>query len=84
MSYGTVGRILRDVLKWKAYMPHSEQAVSPANKESRLAASTFWLVFEDEWLERVIRMNKKWFTLKQSPNEQDERFRASGKPSPIS
>ena len=48
LSYGTIWKILRKDLKWKAYRPHLTQCLSPANKESRLAACTFWLTFEEE------------------------------------
>ena len=46
LSFGTIWKILRKVLKWKAYRPHLVQVLSPANMESRVAACSFWLTFE--------------------------------------
>ena len=58
LSFGTIWKILRKVLKWKAYRPHLVQVLSPANMESRVAACSFWLSFEEEWFERVIWSEK--------------------------
>ena len=38
LSYGTVRRILRKTLHWKAYKSHITQGLIQANKDSRLAA----------------------------------------------
>ena len=80
LSYGSIWRILRKNLKWKAYRPHLTQCLSPANMESRLAACTFWLTFEDDWFQRVIWSDEKWFVLKQSPNKQICRYWAPSNP----
>ena len=74
LSFGTIWRILRKVLKWKAYRPHLVQVLSPANMESRVAACSFWLSFEEEWFERVLWSDEKWFVLQNSPNKQTNRF----------
>ena len=74
LSFGTIWRILRKVLKWKAYRPHLTQVLSPANMESRVAACSFWLSFEEEWFERVIWSDEKWFVLQNCPNKQTNRF----------
>ena len=68
MSIGKVWNILRKSLKWKPYRPHLGQILSPANKESRLAACMFWLTFTEEWFEKVCWSDEKWFVLHQSPN----------------
>ena len=68
------------VLKWKAYRPHLVQVLSPANMESRVAACSFWLSFEEEWFERVIWSDEKWFVLQNSPNKQTNRFWAPFNP----
>ena len=80
LSYGAIWIILRKNLKWRAYRPHLTQCLSPANKESRLAACTFWLTFEEEWFQRVIWSDEKWFVLKQSPNKQICRYWAPSNP----
>ena len=80
LSYGAIWKILRKNLKWRAYRPHLTQCLSPANMESRLAACTFWLKFEEEWFQRVIWSDEKWFVLKQSPNKQICRHWAPSNP----
>ena len=74
LSVGTVWNILRRQLKWKCYRPHRVQCLSPANKEARLSACQFWLTFSEEWFERVIWTDEKWFVLEQSPNSQNDRY----------
>ena len=54
MSYGQVWKILRKSLKGWSHRPHLAQVLSPANKESRLAACTFWLNFTEEQFEREM------------------------------
>ena len=54
MSYGQVWKILRKSLKGWSHRPHLVQVLSPANKESRLAACTFWLNFTEEQFEREM------------------------------
>jgi hypothetical protein len=80
MSFGSTWRILRNKLKWKSYRLHEVQALSQANKESRFTACTYWLTFEEEWFERVIWTDEKWFVLRQSPNRQVDRFWAPANP----
>ena len=72
LSYGQVWRILRKVLKWRAYSTHLVQILSPANKESRVAACTFWLNFTAEQFERVLCSDEKWFVLHQAPNRKND------------
>ena len=50
------------------------QPFSAANKQSRMDACKFWLSFEEEWFERVIWSNEKWFVLNQSPHSQNDRY----------
>ena len=37
-------------------------------------ACRFWLTFEEEWFERVIWSDEKWFVLNQSPHSQNDRY----------
>ena len=71
MSFGKVWRILRSALKWKPYRPHLCQVLSPANKQSRLAACQFWLTHDESWFERVLWSDEKWFVLQQAPNRKN-------------
>lgn len=80
LSYGKIWRILRQELKWKSYRPHQVQALSLPNKLSRMAACSYWLTFNEDWFERVIWTDEKWFLLKQSPNKQVDRFWAPFNP----
>ena len=48
--------------------------------DSRLADCTFWLTFADDWFQRVIWSDEKWFVLKQSPNKQISRYWAPSNP----
>lgn len=74
LSFGTVWTILRKKLQWKAFRPHLAQILSAANKESRLAACSFWISFEEEWFERVLWSDEKWFMLQNSPNKKNDVF----------
>ena len=74
LSTGTIWNILRKKLKWKSYRIHKVQCLSPSNKESRLNACQFWLNFSEEWFERVIWTDEKWFVLKQAPNCHNDRY----------
>ena len=67
LRYGAIWRIFEEKSKMK---PHLTLCLGPANKESRCAAFTFWLSFEEEWFQRVIWSDENWFVLKQSPNKQ--------------
>lgn len=72
MSYSTVWKILRKILKWRAYTPHLAQVLSPTNMESRLAACNFWLTFTEEQFERILWSDEKWFVLHQAPNRKND------------
>lgn len=74
LSYGTVWRILRTKLKWKSFRSHQVQCLSPAHVQSRLSACTYWIQFPEQWFERVIWTDEKWFVLQQAPNRQIDRF----------
>ena len=72
MSINKIWRILRKNLKFKPYRPHKAQLLSPANMESRLIASNFFLTFTEEQLEKVLWSDEKWFVLHQAPNSQND------------
>ena len=59
---------MRKNLKYRPYKPHTAQVLSPANMESRLAASNFFLTFTERQLEKDIWSDEKWFVLHQAPN----------------
>ena len=80
LSIGKVWRILRNDLKWKPYRPHFVQHLSTANMESRLAACSFWLTFDEIWFERVIWSDEKWFVLTNAPNRSHARYWAPYNP----
>lgn len=71
ISFGKVWRILRKKLKWRPYRLHFGTVLSPSNRESRLAACTFWLQQEEGWFDRIIWTDEKWFALSQAPNKKN-------------
>ena len=83
LSYGRIWRILKQDLKWKAYKPHLAQALSSSNKISRLQACEFWLSQPEDWFQKVIWTDEKWFVLKQAPNRQNSRCWAPSHPHEI-
>lgn len=80
MSYGKVWLILRKKLHWRPYHPHLTTVLSPDNMASRLAACTFWLRQGEDWFERVIWSDEKWFMLQQPPNRKNTVFWAPTNP----
>ena len=74
LSMGTVWKVPRKNLKWKAFKPHKVQVLSPANKLARKSACEFWLTFPESWFERVIWTDEKWFVLRSPPHSQNNRF----------
>ena len=74
LSMGTVWKVLRKNLKWKAFKPHKVQVLSPANKLARKSACEFWLTFPESWFERVIWTDEKWFVLRSPPHSQNDRY----------
>ena len=71
LCYTTVWKILHKKLKWKAYKLWSVQPLSAVNDQLRMDACIFWLTFEEEWFERLIWSNEKWFVLSQSLHSQN-------------
>ena len=59
-------------MKWRPYRPHLTQVLSPANKESRLAACQFWLTFPEEQFEQILWSDEKWFVLRQAPSRKND------------
>ena len=72
LPIGKIWMILRKNLKFKPYRPHTSQMLSPANMESRLAASNFFLTFSEDQLEKVLWSDEKWFVLHQAPNRKND------------
>ena len=71
MSFGKVWKILRKNLKWRPYRPRLVTALSPANKLARMDSCEFWLTHDEEWFERVLWSDEKWFVLHPSPNKKN-------------
>ena len=71
ISIGKVWTILRKKLKWKPYRPHLATVLTPNSMESRLAACSFWITHGEDWFERVIWTDEKWFSLIQAPNKKN-------------
>ena len=74
LSIGTVWKILRKNLKWKAFKPHKVQVLSAANRLARMSACEYWLTFPETWFERVIWTDEKWFVLRSPPHSQNDRY----------
>lgn len=71
ISVGKVWKILRQKLGWKPFRPHLVQALSPAHQTSRLEACRFWLQHAEDWFERVLWSDEKWFVLTPAPNRRN-------------
>ena len=72
LSFGSVWKILRKILKFRPYKPQLAQVLSPANKSARLAASEFFLSFSEEQFEKFLWSDEKWFVLNQAPNRKND------------
>ena len=48
--------------------------------ESRLAACSFWLTFDEIWFEQVIWSDEEWFVLTNAPNRSHARYWAHYNP----
>ena len=71
MSFGKVWKVLRKNLSWKPYRPHHALCLTPAHKASRLKACEFWLKHGEEWFDKVLWSDEKWFHLVQTPNKKN-------------
>ena len=74
LPFATIWVILRKVLKWKAYRAAAVQLLSPAKEEARLLACQWFITHEEDWVERVIWGDEKWFVLYTPPNKQTDRY----------
>ena len=74
LSFGSVRDILRNKLRWKFYRPRKVQVLSEENKQSRLSACNFWLTFPEEWFDKIIWTDEKWFLLEQAPHSKNDGY----------
>ena len=71
MSFGKVWMILRKQLEMRPYRPRLVTVLTPANKQARMDACGFWLTHDEEWFDRVIWSDEKWFLLQPAPNRKN-------------
>lgn len=83
IAVGKVWKILRRKLGWKPYHPHLAPLLTPAHQTSRLEACKFWLQQPEEWFERVIWSDEKWFVLTPAPNRKNTVFWSAEHPHKI-
>ena len=56
---------------WKPYRPHHAPGLTPAHQASRLKACEFWLRHGEEWFDKVLWSDEKWFHLVPRPNRKN-------------
>ena len=72
MATGKVWKILRRNLRWRPYRPHLAPALTSAHQASRLQACRFWLQHAEDWFERVLWSDEKWFVLMPAANTKNK------------
>ena len=80
LTFGTVWRILRKHLGWKAYKPIRVNRLTEQNKQDRMTAARWFLAKGDDFLQRVLFSDEKWFVLHPAPNSQTDRIWAPAHP----
>lgn len=81
LSFGKIWFILRKILKWKAYRPHTTTVLTPKQKQTRLNAAQWFLSHELHFFSKqVIWSDEKYFVLKQGPNKSIHRYWAPTNP----
>ena len=69
LSKTKVWRILRKELKFFPYKPNTLQPLTEKHKKDRVKASNFFAKQDDEFFEKVMWVDEKWFVLKTKPNK---------------
>ena len=72
LSHTTIWRILRLRLKWKPYKPLRVNMLSEQNKTDRVEFCRWFLDQGEEFAQRVIWSDEKWFVLHPAPNTQND------------
>lgn len=80
LSATTVWRVARRQLKWFPYKPHITVQLTDRHKSDRVKFSKWLLEQPEDFVDRVIWTDEKWFSLHQSPNKQNERYWAPYNP----
>lgn len=74
-SFGKIWFILRKILKWKPYRPHSSTVLTERHRQTRLHAAEWFLSHDVEFFSKqVIWSDEKYFVLKQGPNKSIHRY----------
>ena len=72
ISMTTIWRILRLELKWKPYKPLRVNMLTEKNKEDRVNFCKWYLDQEEDFGQRVIWSDEKWFVLQGAPNSKND------------
>ena len=74
-SIGKIWFILRKILKWRAYRPHTATVLTVKQRKTRLQAAE-WFLSHDEafFATQVLWSDEKYFVLKQGPNKSIHRY----------
>ena len=80
LTFGTIWQILRRNLKWKAYRPLKVNRLTDRNKEDRLTFVRWLMEQPEEFEQKVIWSDEKWFVLHPAPNSQTDRIWAPWHP----
>ena len=80
ISAATVWRIARKQLHWYPYKPHTAVQLTDRHKSARVGFSRWLLEQPENFEDRIVWTDEKWFSLNQSPNKQNERYWAPYNP----
>ena len=72
MVTGKVWRILRRNLRWRPCRPHLAPTLTSAHQASRLQACRFCLQHAEDYFERVLWSDEKWFVLTPAANRKNK------------
>ena len=72
LSHTSIWRCLRLQLKWKPYKPLRVNMLSEQNKRDRVEFCQWFLAQGEDFAERVLWSDEKWFVLHPAPNTQND------------
>jgi len=74
ISPSSVYRIIRRKLQFKPYRVHKVQTLTEMHKEQRMRFCEWWQRQPDDFAQKVVWSDEKWFVRKTPPNRQNERY----------
>ena len=71
-SLSSVYKIIPKTLQFKPYRFHKVQTLTEMHKQQRIRFCQWWQTHPNDFSQKVVRSDEKWFVRKTPPNHQNE------------